>query len=42
MKTISEVWVKGKLISREEHDDGIQSLEEIEKRLAAIEYKMKK
>lgn len=37
MKTISEVWEKGKLISREEHDDGIPSLEEINARLKLLE-----
>lgn len=41
MKSISEVWDKGKLISREEHDDGTITLEELEKRVVELERKLR-
>lgn len=40
MKTISEVWKGGELISRTESDDGILTLEEITQKIKEIELKL--
>jgi len=42
MKRIIEVWEKGTLVSREEKDDGMPDITDIEKRLKIVEEKVKK
>lgn len=41
MIIVTEIWDKGKLISREEKDDGMPDIQDIEKRLKVIEEKLK-
>ncbi len=42
MKHIIEVWEKGKLVSREEKDDGLPDIIDIEKRLKIVEDEIEK
>ena len=40
MKYVVETWDKGKLVSREEKDDGMPDIQDIEKRLKVVEKKV--
>lgn len=41
MKYVVETWDKGKLVSREEKDDGMPDIQDIEKRLKVVEEEIK-